>query len=253
MKIQSVTFDLLSPTALYYVSEKKSTKSFLYLAGDVEYFGKDHFPYGLVALFFLITFTSLPAMLFFLYPCRWFQKFLNRINCNYLTLRTFMDVFQGNYKDGTNNTRDYRFFSGVFFITRFIIVGSFLLLNSQFFFMFIGIITLLWFTVAIVRPQRQYKHYLLDCFSLMILSLIIFSLIGIGLQHENSIAQLISFGFLNIAFILPVLYVSGSIGYWVIFKRRIPQIIAGLLKRTAARFTDHYSFGRNPHECQGLN
>ena len=27
-----------------------------------------------------------------------------------------MDVYQGNYKDGTNNTRDYRYFSGVFFL-----------------------------------------------------------------------------------------------------------------------------------------
>ena len=110
MKIQSVSVDLLAPTPLYYVDGKKSEELYLYLAGDVEYFGKEHFFYGSLAVFFLVTFLLLPVLLLFLYPSCFFQRLLNKIKCNSLALKTFMDVYQGSYKNGTDNTRDYRFF-----------------------------------------------------------------------------------------------------------------------------------------------
>ena len=190
MKIQSVSVDLLAPTPLYYVDGKKSEKLYLYLAGDVEMFGKEHCFYGIIAVFFIVTFLLLPALLLFLYPSRFFQRLLNRIKCNSLALKTFMDVYQGSYKNGTDNTRDYRFFSGIFFCARFLFVASFYLINSSFFTLFIGVIaTVLGFTVAIVHPQRKYKHYLLDCLVLMLLSLILFTMIGDSLQNSNSIPR----------------------------------------------------------------
>ena len=115
MKMQSVTLDLLSPTVLYNIDGRIDDKLFLYLAGDVEYFGSDHMPYAILALFFSTVFLLIPGLLLFFYPCRLFQHFLNKIHCNFIALRTFMDVFQGHYKDGTNNTHDYLFFSGIFF------------------------------------------------------------------------------------------------------------------------------------------
>ena len=56
MKIQSVSVDLLAPAALHYANGAESEKLFLYLAGDVKYFGGDHILYGLLASFLLITF-----------------------------------------------------------------------------------------------------------------------------------------------------------------------------------------------------
>ena len=104
MKIQSVTLDLLSPTALYYVNGNINNKLFLFLAGDVEFFGSEHLPYAVLALTIFAVFVLFPAILLFLYPCAFFQRFLNRIHCNFHGLRTFMDVFQGHYKDGTTST-----------------------------------------------------------------------------------------------------------------------------------------------------
>ena len=112
IKLQSVSLDLLTPTSLYYPDGTTSKSLYLYLAGNVKYFGKHHSLYGVLAIFLLIIFTLLPRVLFFVYPYRCFQRFLNKINCNYISLKTFMDTFQGHYKDGTNNTIDYRFFSG---------------------------------------------------------------------------------------------------------------------------------------------
>ena len=119
MKIKGVSLGLLSPTALYHVDGSIDKKLYLFLAGDVEYFGPEHMPYAILALFFSTIFLILPGLLLFFYPFQFFQHFLNRIHCNFLVLRIFMDVFQGHYKDGTNNTRDYRFFSGDIFLDTF--------------------------------------------------------------------------------------------------------------------------------------
>ena len=236
MKIQSVSVDLLAPAALHYANGAESEKLYLYLAGDVEYFSGDHLLYGLLASFFLLTFALVPTLLLFLYPCHFCQRFLNKINCNSVILRTFMDVFQGNYKDGTNGTRDYRFFSGIFFCTRFFIVGSFLLLNSQFSLMFFGTITtMLGFSIAILHPQQKYIHYLLDCFILMIISLLIFSKIGASLAHSNFISVHIQSIFVLIAFNLPLLYGFGLVGYWVIIRKKIPQTFAKFVLRKGTK------------------
>ena len=247
MKIQSVSIDLLAPTALYFTNGTKTNMLYLYLAGDVEYFGDGHIFYGLLALFFIFTFTVVPTLLLFLYPCRFCQRVLNNINCNSVVLRTFMDVFQGNYKDGTNGTRDYRFFSGIFFCTRFIIVGSYLLLNSIFFLMFSAtIITFLGFGIAIVHPQRRFIHCLLDCLILMTLSLIIFSKIGYTLTHGNFTPDHLQRIFTVVSFTLPFLYCFGLLFYWVVFKKRIPQIIAVCVVKKVKMLISSYSSRQSP-------
>ena len=100
VKIQSVSLDLLLPTTLYYSNGKKKGY-YLYLAADVLYFGSHHFPYALLAIILLVLFVLVPITLLLLYPCRFFQRLLNVTNCNSQGLRTYMDVFQGHYKDGT--------------------------------------------------------------------------------------------------------------------------------------------------------
>jgi hypothetical protein len=235
MKIQSVSVDLLVPTALFLV-DGSHKNMYLYLAGDVEYFGNEHLFYGLLAFFCLAIIAVLPGLLLFLYPCGFFQKFLNKIKCNFVALRIFMDVFQGSYKNGTNGTRDYRFFSGVFFFTRFILIANFVVLNCAFILMVSGvIITALGFSVAILRPQRTYSHYILDCFICMIFTFALFSLIGSSLPHENTIPKKIAHFFLDITLILPLVYVTGLMGYWIFIKKRIPQNIVGFVTKITHR------------------
>ena len=226
MKMQSVTLDLLSPTPLYYVDGSIDKKLYIFFAGDVEYFGPEHMPYALLALFFSTVFLLLPGLLLFFYPCRFFQHFLNKIHCNFLALRIFMDVIQGQYKDGTNNTRDYRFFSGIFFWTRYILVACFILLSSLYCFLAFGIIiTMLGFAVTALHPQRTKLHYILDCISLVLLSLLLFSVMGFFLGPHNSIPALVSnvLGFLG--FGLPLLYITFLICYWIIAKKKFLQRI----------------------------
>ena len=236
MKVQSVSLDLLSPTALYYANGSVSDKLYLFLAGDVEYFGQDHCLYGTLAVIFLLLFLCIPGLLLFLYPCRFFQRFLNRIRCNSVTLRTFMDVFQGNYKDGTNGTRDYRFFAGVFFMTRFVLVAIFMLLSSLYFILMFGtILTMLGFSVAILHPQRTKLHYTLDCITLLLLSILLFSAIGFFLGPHNSIASNFSKIFGYISFALPLIYINCLVLYWITVKKKIPQRFGRCVLRIAAK------------------
>ena len=233
MKIQSVTVDLLAPTPLYFANGTVSSNMYLYLAGDVEYFGSEHALYGIMALFFFITFTLVPGLLLFLYPYRFFQQFLNKIRCNFVTLKIFMDVFQGNYKDGTNNNRDYRLFSGFFFFGRFMAVIIFFVFNSQYFIIVSGVcLTIFGFSIAVTHPQRTYVHYFLDCFILTILSLILFIAIGLDQKPTNYIPETVGRFFANAAAVLPLLYSFGLVGYWVIIKKKIPQTFAHFVKRT---------------------
>ena len=92
----------------------------LYYGGTVEYFRGEHIPFAVLASIVLLLFTFLPILLC-LYPCQCFHRFLNRYHINSPALHQFMDTFQGYYKDGTNGTRDYRYFVALFLILRVIV------------------------------------------------------------------------------------------------------------------------------------
>ncbi len=67
----------------------------------------------------LIIFNLLPIILLLVHPIKIFQRGLNSIPCvNWHYLHTFLDCFQGCYKNGTNNTRDYRYFAGIYLLIR---------------------------------------------------------------------------------------------------------------------------------------
>ena len=91
-----------------------TTAHYLFNSPSVEYFDKSHLPFALMAMTLSFIFFVLPMVLLFVYPFTWFQQILNKIGLNSLTLRTFVEVFQGPFKDGTNNTRDYRYSLDVF-------------------------------------------------------------------------------------------------------------------------------------------
>ena len=110
------------------------------------------------------------------------------MNCNSHALRTYMDVFQGHYKDGTENSSDFRFFSGIFLIIRILVVIQFPLFNSYFSVLTVGLlVTILTFLVAILHPQRSQTHYVLDSVFLSLLSVMLFSAIADVMGLHNTL------------------------------------------------------------------
>ena len=135
------------------------------------YLGVEHKPYFILAISVFIVFNILPMLLLFLYPTKAFQKLIDhfpRVRWDYLHI--FMDCFQGCYKNGTNNTRDYRYFAGVYLLIRFVhhidvfIEYGFVATNVQ---VILPLVASLLFVVF--RPYRNDFYNYFDCafFSLL--------------------------------------------------------------------------------------
>ena len=80
-------------------------------------------PYLIPSMILLALFTLTPTLFLFLHPIKIYRKFLVFICCKDLRcLQSFLDTFQGHYKDGTNGTRDYRAMAGLQLVCRVIIL-----------------------------------------------------------------------------------------------------------------------------------
>ena len=91
---------------------------------SLEWFGEKHLPFALPAIFILCIFVFLPALFLLLYPMKIFQKCLGCCGRRLLALHAFADVFQGCYKNGTNGTRDCRYFAGLYLVFRIVLLPA---------------------------------------------------------------------------------------------------------------------------------
>ena len=238
VKIQSVSLDLLLPTPLYYADGEQSSHYYVYLAGDTPYFSLiGHLPYALLALVLSVVLVVIPTLLLFLYPCHCCQRILNKAKCNSPVLRTYMDVFQGHYKDGTNNSKDSRYFAGIFLVLRVIIIVQFPLFNSDFSSLTIVMcVTLFAIAMAVIHPQRDHTRYILDSLFLSFLSVVTFFIVSNAMNPPNPICfHLIQFsGFLSA--VVPLVYFILLVLYWIVRKKMIPQRILGAVRRRAMKY-----------------
>ena len=135
---------------------RKTYHSFL---SETDYFVKGNAVYALISVVFSTAIFTTPVLLLLFYPFSCFHRILNRIGLNSLALHTFVDVFQGSYKDGTNGTRDYRCFSGFILIFPLIIYVTFAFTKSTFYYPFTCIFILIYATMFIIfRPLRHTRH-----------------------------------------------------------------------------------------------
>ena len=118
-KILLTSITLLKPSnhPLFNISGDKVSPMVVYYDASFKYFGSEHLPFALLAILVLAIFTVLPVLILLLYPTRVFQRWLGCCNTRWqLALRTFVDAFQGCYKDGTADTPDWRCFSGLYLL-----------------------------------------------------------------------------------------------------------------------------------------
>ena len=118
MKFLDVSVNLLIPIHIFNI-HGQSVGMYVFYDATVKYFSKEHLPYAFLALGVFLTFNVFPVVLLSLYPCQCFQKCLNRCRLgNWQALHIFMDAFQGCYKDGTNGTKDCRWYAAVYLLVR---------------------------------------------------------------------------------------------------------------------------------------
>ena len=155
VKLLSVSFDLLVYVNVYN-SSGNNTGTFLFYDASIEYFGREHLPYAILAIFVVIIFLLLPLVFSLLHPLRCFNGCIGW----WPSLRFCLDSFQGYYKDGTNGTRDCRWFSSLYLAARIALFIAYGLIKESFY-PFASIVLL--FIVALIvifQPfKSQYRVY----------------------------------------------------------------------------------------------
>ena len=168
IKLASVSLTLLMVTHIYDVSGKPWHTSYLYYDSNIEFFGKQHLPYGLLAIFVLIVFVISPVLLMVLYPCTFFHKALNVCGCNSQVLRILMDAFQGSYK---TKPRDMRYFSAYYLLLRYTVILITGYIQSTFALPAATIVVISsTFVITLLQPHRNHVHNKLDILAINILA-----------------------------------------------------------------------------------
>ena len=201
-KLLTVSYSLLDGVELYNNTGRTISPVVLYYDASIEYFSKKHLPFALPALCVLLVFVVFPLLLLLLYPMRSFQRCLGyctRIRWHFL--HTFADAFQGCYKNGTNGTRDYRYFAGLYLLFRVVLLVAFISTTADYFWLiiilFAVIISLLF---AFFRPYKNNYFNIIDssCFALLAISSFL-------LMYAIHISY-IPFELLYVVLLIPFLY-----------------------------------------------
>lgn len=113
----------ISKEILNYTKLKNSTgetvSTVLAMDASVTYSLNEHVPYIILAVTMLLLFNLLPLFLLLLYPSRRFQLLLGCFpRVNWHPLHAFMDIFHGCYKNGTDGTKDCRYFAAFNLLVR---------------------------------------------------------------------------------------------------------------------------------------
>jgi hypothetical protein len=238
MKILIVAYDLFAPVYVYQLnpSGKISATVRLFYDPSLSYFGPEHLPYAIIGVLMLLLFVMFPTLLMIVYPFRWFQKLLNLFPGRWYILHTFMDSFQGCYKNGTEpGARDCRWFASVFFVLRStaMIVAMFTE-NTMFFPISCMLLVMVAMILILVQPFKENVSYLSNVTTVFLL----FLAMWFALMARNSIANTLGKGYdtphlLLAAAIgtLPLVYISVLTLHWVYshkkFGIQIFQTIAG--------------------------
>ena len=133
------------------------------------YFQGVHAVAGSFAILVLLIMIVLPTLYILFYRFQWFHKLLDCLHLRKQLLISLADVFTGPYKNGTENTFDYRFFAGFYLLERIIVLCQFVFGNHGAFMIQVPIFQtccsfILAVMVLIFRPFRRNIHNFTEFF-----------------------------------------------------------------------------------------
>ena len=226
VKILATCFNLLIPVKVYQLNSMGEVKSSwrLFFDATLVFFGPDHLPYAILAIVMLLVFMILPMLLLFLYPFRWFQNFLNLFPFRWYVLHTFVDSFQGCYKDGTEpGTRDCRWFASLFLALRFLqyIIGSYTLGVMFYSYSTISLVTVCILLISI-QPFKEPLHHHSYFNAMFLLLLALWNTLIVAKEyaivHQAKVPVYLAF--IGVLGTIPLFYITGLILVWMYRNRR---------------------------------
>ena len=225
-KVVVVSIRILNGTVIYNVNGD-GVALVPYFSTQDSYFHGEHAAYAMLAILTLSTLVAIPPIVLLLYPFRKCHVCMGVFCRPRLQngLRTFVESFQGSYKDGTSNRYDFRYTAGWYFLLRIIVaVGGIDNVFSPHFGQQ-AIALVLFLTAvgfALLQPYKKHLLNVVDTFHFVTLSLIYWLLLNdvylTVLNRGNSVLGLIAF-----LSILPCVYRVSVTIYWVYYVKKFPQ------------------------------
>lgn len=184
---------------------------------SVTFFSKEHVPYVVLSVIIILLFGVFPPLLLTFYQFKHCKSCLERLQLRQPGLEQFIEIFQGCYKDGTDGTGDRRYFAGLYFVFRVVILLVFsqskevvTLLTYK---AVVSIIFL--FICAISQPYKKALYTFIDClfFAIMAVIATIQVYTYIRLKENGEISR----SFLLYYFLLyvPLLYMICYVARWL--------------------------------------
>ena len=253
-RVMSVSINLLVYTSVVN-SRGEFRGRYLYYDSSYEFFGKDHLPYGVFALFMLITVNVCPLLLFFFYPMKWFQKCLNHLRLSHLALHTFIDSFTGCYKDGTEpGTRDCRYFAGLCLLIRISCYVIYEAVHTDVFHGMFGIATIIILLLYVVFQPYKSTYAIYNKVTAAMIAAIavgIFGTVNVCFAFDKMLqAVTFSTALLGVSVTVPQLYITYIAIKWTglcsciklsrplsLKKSRSSSEVAALIERNGENFS----------------
>ena len=234
-KLLTVSYSLLAVSDLYNNTGERVGPVVVYFDASIEYFSRKHLPFAVLAISVLLVFVLFPLLLLLLYPMRSFQRCLGyctRIRWQFL--HTFADAFQGCYKNGTNGTRDFRYFAGLYLLFRIILLVAFISPASYRWLILTPFPVVASLLFAYFRPYKNNYFNILDCLCFALLAITTF-LIMYGMNVRPFPMQL-----LYVLVLIPPLYFLSFILYKILSRVALFRTFCSRLREKLKAKTSQY-------------
>ena len=175
--VYTLCFTLLTAVSIKILTPiQHKGKNYFFYDGTQKYFEGWH---GLACTFALIVLLIqiIVTIYLSLYPFQFLQKILSKLKFKKDFLVAATDVFTGPYKDGTDNSWDYRYFAGIHFALRLLILPcNFLpIFSESWIYIQTCVYSIIIITLVFFRPYKRNIHTFNEVFLLVVLSAVIWT------------------------------------------------------------------------------
>ena len=225
-KVMYVTILFLSRSKVSGHSQD-SAKYVLSFDPTIQLYSKEHLPYLFLAIAVLLTYGLFPPLLLTFYQFKTCYSFLERLRLNRPGLEQFVLAFQQCYKDGSNGSGDRRFFAGLYFVFRLVLVLVMTVPEYDIDVLGYKIIILMVFAIvcATAQPYKKAKYTFIDNTFFFILATISgFQFYGyVLLQDTGKFSREIVLN--HVLLFIPMLYMIMFVGrcLFMLLKNRDPN------------------------------
>ena len=226
MKVLVVSLDLLVFTELYTLNGSSyTTTQALYYDGSVKLFSKEHIPYAITSLIVLLVVIAVPLLFLIFYPMAWFQKCLNSLHIQRESVVIFVDCFQGYYKDGTNGSRDFRYFSVSMYLLQIVHFSFFAASKSAYCYPVCAVaVVVLSALILFCQPYKeQFKVYsFLDSFMLLSVACLLIMISAVNVANTKAVYfRVFSYCLAGLFAFLPLVYFLLLCIWWIAIKKKV--------------------------------